>query len=144
MKLAFLLRLGTFPRTVKDVVGERECENAVSMVMFTLNAMADGGIHDQIGHGFARYSVTADWSLPHFEKMLYDNAQLLGIYLDAWMVTKDQKMLDTATGIANYLCDDALANKDGGFFSSEGADSLYRKGDSDKRGLACQSHIQQR
>lgn len=134
-KLAFLLRLGTFPRTVKDVVGERECENAVAMVMTTLRAMADGGIHDQIGHGFSRYSVTSDWSLPHFEKMLYDNAQLLGIYLDAWLVTKDQKMLDTAIDVATYLCDDALAHKDGGFYSSEGADSLYRKTDTDKRGM---------
>jgi uncharacterized protein YyaL (SSP411 family) len=96
--------------------------------------MALGGIHDQIGHGFARYSVTADWSLPHFEKMLYDNAQLLGVYLDAWLVTGDKLLLDTAMQTADYLCDDALRNPAGAFFSSEGADSLYRKTDSEKRG----------
>jgi uncharacterized protein YyaL (SSP411 family) len=96
--------------------------------------MATGGIHDQIGHGFSRYSVTADWSLPHFEKMLYDNAQLLGVYLDSWLVTGDQLLLDTAIQTAEYLCDDALKNSAGAFFSSEGADSLYRKTDSEKRG----------
>lgn len=96
--------------------------------------MAKGGIHDQIGCGFARYSATADWSLPHFEKMLYDNAQLLSVYLDAWLVTRNQLLLDTAVDTADYLCDDALKNPPGGFFSSEGADSLYRKTDGEKRG----------
>jgi uncharacterized protein YyaL (SSP411 family) len=95
--------------------------------------MAKGGIRDQIGHGFARYSVTADWSLPHFEKMLYDNAQLLNVYLDAWLVTKDQFLLDTAISTATYLCTDALAHPAGGFYSSEGADSLHRKTDTEKR-----------
>lgn len=95
--------------------------------------MARGGIHDQIGHGFARYSVTADWSLPHFEKMLYDNSQLLNVYLDAWLVTKDQYLLETAISTATYLCTDALAHPSGGFYSSEGADSLYRKTDTEKR-----------
>ncbi|KAA8895720.1 hypothetical protein FN846DRAFT_784662 [Sphaerosporella brunnea] len=133
VKLAFLLRLGSFPTIVKDIIGERECENAKQMVTTTLNNMAMGGIHDQIGNGFARYSVTADWSLPHFEKMLYDNSQLLGVYLDSWLVTGDQLLLDTAIKIADYLCDDMLKNPDGAFFSSEGADSLYRKTDSEKR-----------
>lgn len=105
------------------------------MVLHTLRAMGNGGIHDQIGHGFSRYSVTADWSLPHFEKMLYDNAQLLGVYLDAWLVTKEERMLEIVEDVGNYLCDDVLAHKDGGFCSSEGADSLYRKEDTDKRGV---------
>lgn len=118
---------------VKDIVGERECEDAKAMVMKTLRNMAMGGIHDHVGHGFARYSATADWSLPHFEKMLYDNAQLLNVYLDAWLVTGNALMLDTALDIVGYLCDDVLKNPDGGFFSSEGADSLYRCTDCEKR-----------
>lgn len=69
VNLSFLLRLSASHATVKDVVGEDECKNAASMVTTTLRRMAKGGIHDQIGHGFARYSVTANWSLPHFEKM---------------------------------------------------------------------------
>lgn len=69
VNLAFLLRLSAFPPAVRDVVGDAECKHAASMVITTLRHMARGGIHDQIGHGFARYSVTADWSLPHFEKM---------------------------------------------------------------------------
>ena len=100
--------------------------------------MAKGGVHDQIGHGFARYSVTADWSLPHFEKMLYDQAQLLGVYLDAYMVTKDEDMLDVVYDLADYMCKDALKHPGGGFYSSEDADSLYRKTDTEKRGLCGQ------
>lgn len=96
--------------------------------------MASGGIHDHIGHGFSRYSVTGDWGLPHFEKMLYDQAQLLSIYLDAWLVTGSAKMLDAAKDITDYICLDVLKNPHGGFFSSEDADSLYRKADTEKRG----------
>lgn len=67
--LAFLLKLGQYPDAVKHVVGAKEADNAKDMVLQTLRAMNRGGIHDQIGNGFARYSVTRDWSLPHFEKM---------------------------------------------------------------------------
>lgn len=67
--LMFLLHLSKYPEQVQDVLGTEECENAKAMVLDTLKAMAEGGIHDQIGNGFARYSVTRDWSLPHFEKM---------------------------------------------------------------------------
>lgn len=69
VNLAFLLRLSAFPKTVTDVVGEAELKDACSMAMTTLRMMGKGGIHDHVGHGFARYSVTRDWSLPHFEKM---------------------------------------------------------------------------
>ena len=67
--LQFLIRLGLYPQVVQDVVGRSECDNASEMVTLTLDKMAKGGIHDQVGNGFARYSVTKDWSLPHFEKM---------------------------------------------------------------------------
>lgn len=69
VNLRFMLHLSKQPQEVQDVVGEAECEDVKEMVLNTLRAMAKGGIHDQIGHGFARYSVTRDWSLPHFEKM---------------------------------------------------------------------------
>ncbi|KAI5819034.1 hypothetical protein BZA77DRAFT_276632 [Pyronema omphalodes] len=133
VKLALLLRMGVFPETVRDIIGKQECLIAQEMAITTLVNMARGGIHDQIGRGFSRYSVTADWSLPHFEKMLYDNAQLLGVYLDAYLVTGDSYLLETAISTADYLCDDALRNPAGGFYSSEGADSLYRKTDTEKR-----------
>ena len=67
--LSFLLKLSSYPNAVADVVGAKECTEAKNMALETLTAMNKGGIHDQIGNGFARYSVTRDWSLPHFEKM---------------------------------------------------------------------------
>jgi uncharacterized protein YyaL (SSP411 family) len=132
-KLSFLLRLPRYPQAVIDVVGEPECVDAESIAITTLRKMARGGIHDQIGHGFARYSVTANWSLPHFEKMLYDNAQLLHIYLDAFLATSDPEILGVVYDIAAYLTTDALAAPIGGFYSSEDADSFYHKGDTEKR-----------
>jgi len=69
MNLQFLLELGQFPSVVRDVVGTEECVGAARMALKTLRNMARGGIKDQVGNGFARYSVTRDWSLPHFEKM---------------------------------------------------------------------------
>lgn len=67
--LRHLLRLGAYSPQIRAVVGEKECLDAREMVVQTLGSMARGGINDQIGNGFARYSVTRDWSLPHFEKM---------------------------------------------------------------------------
>ncbi|TVY30147.1 Spermatogenesis-associated protein [Lachnellula hyalina] len=131
-KLSFLLRLRQFPSIVHDVVGEEDCQKAENMAMTTLRKMARGGIHDHIGNGFSRYSVTADWSLPHFEKMLYDNAQLLHIYLDAFLLSRDPEMLGVVYDIASYLTS-TLEHPAGGFYSSEDADSFYKRGDSEKR-----------
>jgi uncharacterized protein YyaL (SSP411 family) len=131
-KLSFLLRLGQYPSVVIDVVGAKDCAKAQSMAITTLRKMARGGIHDHIGNGFARYSVTADWSLPHFEKMLYDNAQLLHVYLDAFLLSRDAELLGVVYDITTYLTT-TLAHAEGGFYSSEDADSLYRKGQSEKR-----------
>ena len=103
------------------------------MVLATLDAMTRGGIHDQIGNGFARYSVTSDWSLPHFEKMLYDQAQLLPVYLDAYLVSKNAEYLATVHDIATYLISAPMHAENGGFFSSEDADSSYRPNDEEKR-----------
>lgn len=133
VNLRFLLRLGRAPSEARDVVGEAECEKAKEMVVETLKAMWRGGIKDQIGHGFARYSVTRDWSLPHFEKMLYDQAQLLSNYLDAYLITKDTEFLDAIHDIATYLTSSPMAATNGGFYSAEDADSYYRPNDKEKR-----------
>ena len=133
VNLSFLLRLQQWPQTVKDVVGETECQHASKMAIHTLRKMARGGIRDQIGYGFARYSVTKDWSLPHFEKMLYDEAQLLDVYLDAFLSTRDPEMLGTVYDIATYLTSPPMAAPGGGFFSAEDADSYPSKSDSEKR-----------
>ncbi|OCK79406.1 hypothetical protein K432DRAFT_405597 [Lepidopterella palustris CBS 459.81] len=133
VNLTFLLKLGQYPSAVQDVVGAKECENAKDMVLDTLKSMTRGGIHDQIGNGFARYSVTRDWSLPHFEKMLYDQAQLLPVYLDAYLLSKDSELLDAVYDIATYLTSAPLRSATGGFFSAEDADSFYRATDKEKR-----------
>lgn len=131
--LVFMLSLGQYPAAVKDIVGEDDVIKAKEMVLKTLEAMWNGGIKDQIGNGFARYSVTRDWSLPHFEKMLYDQVQLLPLYLDAYLITRDSTFLDATLDIATYLTSSPIAASSGGFYSSEDADSLYRSGDKEKR-----------
>ena len=133
VNLSFLLRLGQWSKTVRDVVGETECQHASNMAIHTLRNMARGGIRDQIGHGFARYSVSKDWSLPHFEKMLYDQAQLLDVYLDAFLITRDPEMLGVVYDIATYLTSPPMGAPSGGFFSAEDADSYPSKSDTEKR-----------
>jgi uncharacterized protein YyaL (SSP411 family) len=92
------------------------------MVVKSLEGMASGGIHDQIGGGFARYSVDTHWLVPHFEKMLYDNAQLARLYLWAGIELDRPDFLDVARSTLDYIARD-LRHGDGGFFSSEDADS---------------------
>ena len=131
--LSFLLRLGVYPRQVIDIVGQDECEQATAMAVTTLVNMARGGIRDHIGHGFCRYSVTTDWSLPHFEKMLYDQAQLLDVYVDAFRLTHDPELLGAVYDLAAYLTMAPIQSPTGGFFSSEDADSFPTLSDSEKR-----------
>jgi hypothetical protein len=85
--------------------------------------MAAGGMHDHIGGGFHRYSVDRYWHVPHFEKMLYDQAQLAVAYLDAFQITKDKQYESVARDILDYVARD-MTSKEGGFFSAEDADSL--------------------
>lgn len=133
-KLSFLLRLAEFPPAVADVVGEREVERAREMAAFTLRRIRDGGLRDHVGGGFARYSVTADWTVPHFEKMVADNALLLGVYLDAWLGARKRgrengEFLDVVLELGDYLASGPILTEAGGFASSEAADSFYRRGD---------------
>jgi uncharacterized protein len=100
---------------------------AIQMVLNTCDHMAAGGIHDQIGGGFSRYSVDAKWLVPHFEKMLYDNAQLLNLYLDAFLVSGESRYADTARDIISYVLRD-MTHTEGGFYSAEDADSEGKEG----------------
>jgi uncharacterized protein YyaL (SSP411 family) len=102
-------------------------EAAAQMVLRTCERMAAGGIHDQLGGGFARYAVDAEWLVPHFEKMLYDNAQLAQLYLDAFLTGGDVRHADTARDILDYVLRD-LTHPGGGFYSAEDADSEGHEG----------------
>ncbi|MEO6938692.1 MAG: thioredoxin domain-containing protein [Candidatus Kapaibacterium sp.] len=92
------------------------------MALFTLRKMADGGMHDHLGGGFHRYSVDKLWRVSHFEKMLYDQAQLVHSYLDAFQITQDVFFADVAHDVCNYVLRD-MTHAEGGFFSAEDADS---------------------
>lgn len=96
--------------------------HALHMVWTTLDAMARGGIYDQIGSGFARYSTDERWLVPHFEKMLYDNALLARTYLEAFQVTGDPSYRRIATEILDYILREMTA-PEGGFYSATDADS---------------------
>jgi uncharacterized protein len=96
---------------------------ALDMVRRTLRAMADGGMRDHIGGGFHRYSVDADWRVPHFEKMLYDQAQLALAYLEAHQLTGDAGLAAVADDTLRYVSRE-MTDPGGGFYSAEDADSL--------------------
>ncbi len=101
-------------------------EEALKMVIFSLESMAKGGIRDLVDGGFCRYSVDEKWSIPHFEKMTYDNALLLESYLLAYFVTKKEFFKEVAIEIANFLRE--YMSKNGLFFSASDADSEGEEG----------------
>src|SRR5215471_19067303 len=119
--LNFLMRF--YARDPKSDDGK----HALNMALFTLRKMAAGGMHDHIGGGFHRYSVDRYWHVPHFEKMLYDQAQLAVAYLDAFQITRDRQYESVPRDILDYVARD-MTSKEGGFFSAEDADSPVAAG----------------
>lgn len=97
-------------------------QNALTMVGRTLSAMRQGGIYDHLGYGFSRYSTDNRWLVPHFEKMLYDNALLCHVYLEAYQCTGNKDFAQVAEEILAYVMRD-MTNPEGGFYSAEDADS---------------------
>ncbi|KAK0717352.1 hypothetical protein B0T26DRAFT_647100 [Lasiosphaeria miniovina] len=143
-RLSFLLRLARFPGEVRDVVGDAEVTNATYMAIGTLRRIRDGGLRDHLGAGFMRFSVTRGWSMPHFEKMVGENALLLSVFLDAWLgqhhdagskvLSKDDEFADIVFELADYLTSPLISQSaGGGFVTSEAADSFYRRGDGHMR-----------
>ena len=121
VNLQFLLHLAL----QKDAEG-KDADAARGMALYTLRKMSAGGMHDHLGGGFHRYSVDAQWHVPHFEKMLYDQAQLAQVYLTAHQLSPgDEAFADVARDILHYVRHD-LGSPGGGFFSAEDADSLPR------------------
>jgi uncharacterized protein YyaL (SSP411 family) len=129
-----------FPRPVvprlllqlADRMGGEEGEAALQMTQRTLRAMAAGGMNDQLGGGFHRYSVDRYWHVPHYEKMLYDQAQLALLYLEAWQASGDDRDREVGEEIFTYVIRDLL-DAGGAFHAAEDADSLPAPDATEKR-----------
>ncbi|HSB45574.1 MAG TPA: thioredoxin domain-containing protein [Nitrospira sp.] len=105
----------------------RKDQSLQDQVLLQLRRMAAGGIYDHLGGGFHRYSVDGEWKVPHFEKMLYDNAQLVRIYLDGWRLTKDEGFRHVVEETLEYVRRE-MTHPDGAFFAAQDADSEGHEG----------------
>jgi len=125
--LDYLLRQYSFPTETDGNNKNGMDETALAMVTFTLVQMGNGGICDQVGGGFYRYSVDENWTIPHFEKMLYDNGLLLGLYAKAWQVTEyplfQRIVFDTGDWVMREM-----QSRQGGYYSALDADSEGQEG----------------
>ncbi|XP_041938610.1 spermatogenesis-associated protein 20 [Alosa sapidissima] len=126
VNLMFLMSFWAENRTTS------EGAEALEMALHTLRMMALGGVHDHVAQGFHRYSTDSSWHVPHFEKMLYDQAQLAVAYITAYQVSKEQFFADVARDVLLYVSRD-LSDKSGGFYSAEDADSLPTPESSEKK-----------
>ena len=109
--------------------GHQNNDKAIlDLVNLTLEKMAYGGIYDQIGGGFSRYSTDEKWHIPHFEKMLYDNSQLISLYSDAYLITKNESYKNVVYETINFVLQE-LTDSNGGFYSSIDADSKSLDGE---------------